>query len=92
MGVVAAQIVEDNRHDRCLGVQPQLKVAGAMDCDPVLPCDMTVITDGVPGQILQANMTGCGRVVGLSVLRGHLHGFRVGQHALNFALLFLQCL
>ena len=37
VGVVDAQIVEDDRRDRGLGVQPQIKVAGAIGCIPVLP-------------------------------------------------------
>ena len=35
--VVVALIVKEDRHDRGLGVQPQLKVAGAVGCAPVLP-------------------------------------------------------
>ena len=50
MRVVAAQTVDD---DRGLGVQPQIKFAGVVDCATVLPCDVIVITDGVLGQILQ---------------------------------------
>ena len=56
----------------------------------MLPNDVAVITDGVPGMILQANMTGCGRVMGPQVLSCHSHVLLIGYHALDFALFFLQ--
>ena len=56
--IIRWETVESDRHDRGLGIQPQLKVAGAVGWAPVLPCDVALITVGVPGQILQANMTG----------------------------------
>ena len=51
MRVVAAQIVEDDRHDRGLEVQPQPKIACAMGCAPGLQRDVAVITHSHPSEV-----------------------------------------
>ena len=72
-------------------VQAQLEVASVVGGLLVLPRDVAVIADGVPGQRLLTGVAGGGTVIGPPVLSCHVHCLGVSQHSFDFALLLLEC-
>ena len=79
--------MEDNRDRGGFRVQAQLEVSSVVR---VLPRDVAVITDGVPGQRLLTDVAGGGTVIDPPDLSCHVHCLRVSQHSFDFTLLLLE--
>ena len=91
MGVIAPQIVEDNRYGCGLRAQAQFQVARVMSVTSVFSGDVTVGTDRVTiSDFYFTHITGGGAVMSPLVLSCHPHGFGVSQHSFDFALLLLE--
>ena len=78
MRIVAVQIVEDDRNDRGLGVQPPFKVVAAVCCPSVSSCNMAVITHRVIHERFVTHVARISGAEGQPVLSCHPHGLWIG--------------